>query len=589
MYTPHDLCLDARGNLYFSQLGARGPDEGPEFIYRIDAETGILTIVAGSGKKGRGGEGRPALEAEFDTTTGVAVDADGNIFICDRMASTARVVDAKTGILSKYLGLEAGFKHPEHLALDSADNLYVCDNGNNCIHRIDRKTGIISTVLGTGANTSSGDGRPAREASTGIPDALFIDKLDNLYVGEVGGCRVRKVDAKTGIVTTLAGTDVPGFGEEGLPGPQTRCDPIESGLWADPDGTVIFSDSSGRLRRIDAETGIVTTIAGGTSIHDGGAATQAFIGCPRGICSGLDGTIYIADMQQDRIRAIDPSTGVIRTVAGGGGRGFGGDGGPATSARFLNPYGVTVDPVGRVVIADTLNNRVRRVEANGIINTIAGNGEASDRGDGGYARNAAVHSPHAVACRQNGDILIGDSTGRIRLIDREERIRTVVGTGIQGWTGDGGLATSARIGTPAAISFDASGTLYFADLTHHAIRAVSQGGIMSTIAGSGKEGFSPDGTLAKEARLSRPYGLAVRPSGTIYFSDARNNRVRKIDGDGCLETVAGSDGGDSGDGGAATRAQLNEPHGLCFYGDDLLLISDHYNSRIRAVRLNKGQ
>ena len=348
-----------------------------------------------------------------------------------------------------------------------------------------------------------------------------------------------------------------------------------------------MSDASGRLRRIDPQTGIVTTVAGGSSIHDGGPADQAFLGCPRGVCVGPDGHIYFSDMVHDRIRAINPLTGIIRTVAGDGGRAFGGDGGPATAAYLLNPYGVAVDDRGRVIIADTLNNRIRRIDENGRIHTIAGNGDATDQGDGGAARNAAVNTPHTVACGPGGDIYLGDSCGRIRVIDAAtERIRTVAGTGTQGWCGDGGRAVDARIGTPSSICFDTVGHLYFADLTQQVVRKVDIYGVITTLAGCGQKGFSPDGTAALEARLYRPFGVAVRRDGTVYFSDARNNRVRCIAPDGTLQTVAGGEAaGDSGDGGAATRARLNEPHGLCLYGDDILLITDHYNNRIRAVKL----
>ena len=622
VYTPHDFCLDREGNLFLSELGARGPDEGPNTVRRIDYKTGIITRVVGSGAMGRGGDGGPALGAEFDTTTGVAVDTEGNIFVCGKWDSNVRRVDAKTGIIQTFAGQNtrhypsergvsrpysganytfagfhgdggsasaAAFGFPEHLAFDSQGDLYICDNGNNRIRKINMRTGTITTVLGTGQAASNGDGGPAVEASTHTPDAIFIDPHDNLYVGEVGGFRVRKVDAQTGIVTTLTGTGIPGWGEEGTPGSETKCNPIESGIWADPDGTVFYSDSSGRLRRIDPHTGVVTTVLGGDSIRDGSVSTEAFLSCPRGICVGPDGHIYFADMQSDRIRAIDPSTGIIRTVAGSGGRAYGGDNGPATEAYFLNPYDVSVDRNGRVVIADTLNGRVRRVDKNGMIHTVAGTGESADRGDGGPAAGAGLTVVWSVAHGLNGDIYLGDAAGRIRRIDVDTgRISTVAGVGIQGYTGDGGPATEARIGSPSALRFDAKGNLYFSDLTHHVVRRVDTEGIITTVVGCGEAGFSPDGTPALEARLHKPLGLAVTGDGGVYVSDSRNNRVRRITAEGTLQTVAGSDEpGDAGNGGPAIEASLNEPHGLCFYGEDILLICDHYNNRIKAVKLPK--
>ncbi|MCZ6677802.1 MAG: hypothetical protein O7E52_11185 [Candidatus Poribacteria bacterium] len=622
VYTPHDLYLDKEGNLLFSELGARGPDEGPNTIRRIDDKTGVITRVVGSGVMGRGGDGGPALGAEFDTTCGVAVDDEGNIFVCGKWDSNVRRVDAKTGIIETFAGQntrhypsergasrpysganysfagfhgdggaasEAAFRFPEHLAFDSKGNLYVCDNGNNRIRKIDMQTGTITTVLGTGQAASNGDGGPAVEASTHTPDAIFIDVHDNLYVGEVGGCKVRKVDARTGIVTTLAGTGIPGWGEEGLPGPETKCNPIESGIWVDPDGTAFYSDSSGRLRRIDGQTGIVTTVLGGTRIHDGSPSTEAFLSCPRGICIGPDGHIYFADMQSDRIRAIDPATGIIRTVAGSGGRAYGGDNGPATEAYFLNPYDVSVDGCGRIIIADTLNGRVRRVDGDGVIHTVAGTGDGSDRGDGGPASGAGLTVVWSVAHGPDGSIYLGDAAGRIRRINNATGIiSTVAGIGIPGYTGDDGPAVKARIGTPSAIHFDAKGVLYFSDLTQHVVRKVDTEGTITTVVGCGEAGFSPDGTSALDARLHKPLGLAVTGDGVVYVSDSRNNRVRRVSSDGTLQTVAGSDTpGDAGDGGPAPEASLNEPHGLCFYGSDILLISDHYNNRIKAVKLAK--
>ncbi len=624
VFTPHDLCLDKQGNIYFSQLGARGPDLGPNVVRRIDIETGIITRVAGSGRVGRGGDGGPALEAEFDTTTGVAVDGEGNLYVCGKWDSNVRRIDAKTGVIETIAGqntrhypsergasrpysggafsfmgfhgdggpaTETAFQFPEHLAFDSRGDLYVCDNANNRIRKIDMESGMITTVLGTGEQASNGDGGPAAEAATNTPDAIAIDAHDNIYVGEARGLMVRKVDAKTSIVTTLVGNGLPGYEREDLPGMQTRCNPIESGIWADPDGTVFWSDSSGRLRRCNGETGIVTTVLGGTSIHDGGPATEAFLACPGGISVGPDGHIFIADMQHERIRAIDPNSGVIRTVAGSGGRAYGGNTGPATEAHLFNPHDVSVDSKGRVVIADTYNGRVRRVGRDGVMTSIAGTGVGWDNGDGGPAVSAGLVRVEAVAHGPDGDVYVGDAAGRVRKIEAESSIiTTVAGNGVHGYSGDGGPATDARIGSPTAICFDGDGNLYFTDRDFHVVRKVDTAGRISTIIGTGEAGFSTDGTPAGEAMLHKPFGLAVSVGGTVYVSDSRNNRVRAVLPtwkDGSLKTIAGGDTpGDAGDRGVATQAGLNEPHGLCFYGDDILLISDHYNNRIKAVKLS---
>ena len=612
---PHDLAQDKDGNLYVNDLG--------NYVYRrIDHETGVITRFAGSGKVGRGGDGGPAIDAEMDTHCGIAVDRDGNAYISSEWSDNIRRVDAQTGIIELFAGQdarhypsergnsrpyagaglslggyhgdggpakEAGFYHPEHLAFDSKGDLYVCDNSNDRIRKIDMQTGTTTTLLGNGDRASNGDDGPATEASVLMPDSICFDADDNMYVGEKYGHRVRKVDARTGIVTTLVGTGSPGFGEEGLPGSETRCNSCESGIWADPDGTVFWGDCSGRLRRYDSHTGIVTTVLGGTSVHDGEAASQGFLCYPGGIGLGPNGHIYFADVFNQRIRAIDPVTGIIRTVAGSGVRAYGGDNGPATDAYLGNPKDVSVDSKGRVVIADHRHGHVRRVDEDGVIRNVAGAEGKWDRGDGGPAVSACLVDVMAVAHGLNEDIYIGDGIGRIRKIDATSGIiMTVAGTGQAGYSGDGGPANRARIGTPSAIRFDAEGNLYFSDSAFHVVRKVDIAGTISTVAGTGEPGFSPDATPADEARLDRPSGLAVSPEGVTYISDSGNNRVRVVGADGTLRTVAGSASpGDAGDGCPATEASLNEPQGLCLFRGDTLLISDHFNNRIKAVRLTQ--
>ena len=618
VFTPHDLCLDQDGSVLFSQLGARGPDLGPNVVRRIDRTTGIVTRVAGSGRMGRGGLEGSALEADFDTTTGIAVDRDGNLYICGKWDSNVRRVDAKTGNIAMFAGQttrhyemesesrafsggnyslsgyhgdggpasEAALGFPEHLAMDSRGDLYICDNSNHRVRKVDMATRTITTVLGTGTAASNGDGGPATEAAVNMPDAICIDAHDNLYVGEARGNRLRKVDARTGIVTTLVGNGLAGYEADGLRGPESRCNPIESGIWADPDGTVFWSDSSGRLRRYDTDTGIVTTAAGGTSIHDG-PSTEAFLACPSGLDIGPDGQVYFADMQHDRVRALDMEAGTIRTVAGSGARALGGDNGPALDAGLYSPHDVSVDSQCQVVVADTHSASVRRVDRDGTIQAIGGVGLAGDDGDGGPAISAAFTRVEAVAHAPNDDVYVGDVTGRIRKIDAITGIvATIAGTGIHGYSGDGGPATEARIGAPSAIRLDGNQNLYFADRDFHVVRKVDTSGTISTIIGTGEAGSSPDNTRATEAMLHKPLGLEVLSNGEVFVADSRNNRVRRIDGDGRLDTVAGSDeAGDAGDGGLATDARLNEPHGLRIYGNDILLISDYYNNRIKAIKL----
>ncbi len=613
---PHDMCQDQQGNLYFSDLGNHT-------IRRIDYKTGIISRVAGNGKIGRGGDGGPALEAELDCTCGVAVDRQGNVYLSSEWTNNIRKIDINTGLVKTVFGhnarhypseqgqsrpyagkglslggyhgdggpaQDAGFFHPEHLAFDSQGDLYVCDNSNDRIRRIDMKSEIINTVLGNGQKASNGDGGLASEASTLMPDAICLDKNDNLYVGEKYGFRVRKVDRKTGRVTTLVGTGEPGFGEEGLLGINTRCNSVEAGIYADPDGTVFWGDCSGRLRCCDGKTGIVTTVLGGTSVHDGETAIAGFLNGPGGLSVGPDGKIYIADVWNQRIRSLDPITKIISTVAGSGARAYGGDGGPGVEAHLGNPHDVSVDKFGRVVIADTRHGHVRRLDDKGIIWNIAGSAFQWDKGDGGPALSACLMHVLSLTHSPQGDIYVGDAgCGRIRKIDAISGvIVTVVGTGQIGYSGDGGPAVQARIGSPTAIRVDRSGNLYFADDHFHVIRRVDgTTGIISTLVGTGEKGFTQDHLKASDAKISCPRGLALDSKGSVYFSDTGNNLVRCVTPDSQIQTVVGNGGfGDNDKQVTASKAVLNQPHGLCFYGDDILLISDHFNNRLKAVRVS---
>ena len=277
---PHDLCLDHEGNLYVGDFNC-------QLFRRIDAKTGVITRVVGSGKRGRGGDGDAAVDAETDTTCGIAVAANGDLYMSSEWSNNIRRVDARTGIITRFAGLDgrhypleaggsrpyggpgfslqgyhgdggpaaaAAFWHPEHLAFDSRGDLYVCDNSNDRIRKIDMTTGIVSTVLGNGHRASNGDGGPAAEASTLMPDALCFDAHDNMYVGEKYGFRIRRVDGASGIVTTLVGTGEPGFGEEGLHGSVTRCNSVESGIWADRGVTMAPTASSPRSLAARAST-----------------------------------------------------------------------------------------------------------------------------------------------------------------------------------------------------------------------------------------------------------------------------------------------------------------------------------------------
>ena len=352
----------------------------------------------------------------------------------------------------------------------------------------------------------------------------------------------------------------------------------------DPIGGVLNLGNGGRRDTAGSVHDISTVAGNGFSgfSGDGGPATSAALYTPLGIAVGPDGSLYIADYSTQRIRRV--RRGIITTVAGNGLRGFSGDGGPATSAKLAEPYGVAVAPDGSLYIADRSNNRIRRVDPDGIITTVAGNGTASFSGDGGPATSATFSFPQGVAVGPDGSLyIVASSNARIRRVGPDGIITTVAGGGTAG-LGDGGPATSAQL-RPTGVAIGPDGSLYVADSSNDRIRRVGPDGIITTVAGNGLRGFSGDGGPATSAQLNNPsYGVAAGPDGSLYIADSANNRIRRVDPDGIITTVAGNGTASfSGDGGPATSATLAYPAGIAVGADGTLYVTDNSNRRIRHV------
>lgn len=338
---------------------------------------------------------------------------------------------------------------------------------------------------------------------------------------------------------------------------------------------------------------IITTVAGsGISGYsgDGGAATQAELSVPSSVAVDSAGNIYIADQRNNRVRKVAAS-GVITTLAGNGNPGYAGDGGPATSAELNSPNSVAVDGAGDVYIADTLNNRIRIVQ-NGTIFTAVGNGTAGYAGDGGPAGFAELFYPYGIALDTSGNLYIADTlNARIRMVSPVSggtlalgTINTIAGTGVAGYSGDDGLATSAQIYHPDAVAVDPnSGIVYIADTLNSRVRIIF-GGNIGTVAGNGFYGSSGDGGPATSAEISYPYGLAIDSSGNVYIADAGNEKIRLLNGAGNISTYAGNGtAAYSGDGGPPANAGLTDPTGVAVNAAGNLYIADNADSRIRLV------
>lgn len=296
---------------------------------------------------------------------------------------------------------------------------------------------------------------------------------------------------------------------------------------------------------------------------DGGAATSAQLNTPTGIALDASGNVYFADTMNNRIRKID-SNGIIVTVAGNGVAGFGEDGGIATAAQLNNPRGIAVDTVGNLFVSDTQNHRIRKVNSSGIITTLAGSGTAGYGGDGGAATAATINTPGGIAVDSSGNIYFADTKNhRIRRIAPNGIIATLAGTGVQNFGGDGGPAGGAMLNTPTGVAVDRVGQVYIADYANYRIRRVDSNGVINTIAGNGSWGVGFDGGPATRAPVSNPTGLAVDSSGNIFFTEKYNGRVRMVTADGTIYSIAGTGVfGYSGDGGAALAADLNYLEGV---------------------------
>lgn len=369
--------------------------------------------------------------------------------------------------------------------------------------------GTIKTVVGTGRYGFGGVGGPANKTELQFPTDLAFDDAGNLYIAERHNHRILKVDT-SGIVTGAAGT-------------------------ADAKGLAQSGSFSG----------------------DGGPATEAKLNLAYAIAAGPDGTLYIADAGNHRIRMVDED-GTITTVAGKGAAGFSGDGGPATEASLDYPMGLTVDRDGTLYFLDSNNLRIRKVDGGGTITTVAGTGTVGLTRDGTPAAKAQLpplgdHSPAGLALGRGGVLLFPEVGGhRVRMIDARGLVRTVAGrgpvsagtkvpNGAVEFLGDGGPATKAFLGGPLDVAIDAEGNIYIGTHDHtgsggrddapggsNRVRMVTPKGIITTVAGSDKGGYSGDGGPATKAQLNIPAGVAIGPDGNLYIADAENNRIRMV-------------------------------------------------------------
>ncbi len=583
----------------------------------------LLAQYAISTVAGGGPNNLTALSASIGYPGGIAFDATGNAYIADAYSShifkvTANnlTVLAGNGTVG-YAGdngpaTNAALNHPEGVFVDAGGNIFIADTDNSVIREVTASNGNIITVAGNGIAGYSGDGGAATSAQLYDPYGVFVDGTGNIFIADTDNCLIRKVSS--GNISTFAGNStlsVPcGYAGDGGPATSAQLDEPE-GVFADASGNIFIADTDNSvIREVTSANGNIQTVAGiyydfaandvCNYSGDGGLATSAYLCLPAGVFVDSAGNIFIPDTENLVIREVVAASGNIETIAGNNalGAGYSGDGGPATSAQLNYPNNIFVDGSGDIFIADTDNFVIREVLADGNIQTNIGNHTLAYSGDGGSATNSELDTPGGVSVDDAGDIFIADSINSVvrEVVTATGDIQTVAGSGTAGYTGDGGAATSAELNSPEGVFVDSAGNIFIADTNNSVIReVVASSGNILTVAGNGTAGYTGDGGAATSAELSGPFGVFVDSAENIYIADTGNSVIREVAASsGLISTVAGNGTvcdpptSTCGDGGVATSAQLSFPSGVFVDVSEDILIADTLDFRIREVTASNG-
>lgn len=545
---PQGLAFDSAGNFYIADCVSN-------VIRKVSA--GTITTYAGTGVQGYN-DNVSANQATFNCPEGIAADTNGNLYIADTNNNVIRYVDATTLTVSTVVGTgtfgysgdtglatQATLRAPEGVALDGNLNLYVADTVNAVVRKVDRVTGVINTIIGNNDYGFAGDGGPALQATMTNPYQIWVDTAGDVWTTDYWNGRIRFYDANSDSPNYLTLNTLVGNGSIADGGPATQASlhfPRAPKL--DASGNLYVTDTQNNvIREIDSAGNI--NIVAGTQVPcsyptvncgDGGPPTSASFFVPRGIAFDNSGNLIVFDTYDSRVREV--KNGVINTIAGTGTYGFSGDGGPATQALLSYPWAGGVDSAGNIYVLDAFNNRVREINAStGNISTVAGSGatgcgNGGYSGDGGLATNATLNCPIGLDVDAAGDLYISDYYNFvIRRVDATTHIiTTVAGTpGTPGYSGDGGLATSATLSYADRVSVNAAGNLFISDTNNEVIRRVDAlTGKIETFAGNTNFAFAGDGGPALSASFASPTGVVVTNSGDLYVGDLFNNRVRKV-------------------------------------------------------------
>ncbi len=581
---PDGLASGPNGGFYVSVA-----DQVHSEVCHVSA-SGAVSLAAGDGTPGYlpapYGDATAATGAELYNPAGLAFDG-GELYIADRFNNRVRLVNT-SGVITTIAGdgasggplsapgpaTSVALDRPSAVVVSSSGDVYVADSSANEVLELS-PSGRLSVFAGTGVAGFSGAGGPATQAELSFPTALALSSNGDLYIADSGNNRIRMV-SPSGVITTVAGTGVAGFSGDGGPAPQAELS-FPTAIALSSTGALLIADGGNRRVREVSLTGTITTVAGNGTLGlsgDGGPATQAGLSEPLGVAAGPGG-IYVADAWNDVVRRILPS-GVIETVAGA-----------ADGLQF--PVAVALNAAGDIFVADW-SNRVIEVTPSGAARTVAGTGVAGFSGDGGPAVKAELDRPSGLAVAPNGDLYIADSgNNRVRMVSPNGIITTIAGTGVAGFSGDGGPAVKAELNDPEGLAIGPGGGLYIADSHNQRIREVLPGGAIRTVAGNGEVGYTGEGVPALSAALNYPAGVALDSSGNLYVADDGECDVDEVSAaTGDLTTIAGwtpANGvtptcGYVGPGGTG---MLNHPTSVAVDPGVGIVIADSLNNRVRLL------